>query len=170
MPNEDRPHILAPHQPPGTFARLRTYPSTRLCPTSLPRKQERRLSPIANATRRRRRRGRTMESSSRREKSRQRRPPLPLHLPPSQSRKSTPRSSSLVPSSREPCKPKKRLSLEADERTDIEWLGTLQFSMMTGLCLFTKSTSRYRAYQFLLMLLVRSKKKRALQVSVDIDS
>ncbi|KAK2730056.1 hypothetical protein CKAH01_09834 [Colletotrichum kahawae] len=23
MPNEDRPHILAPHQPPGTFARLR---------------------------------------------------------------------------------------------------------------------------------------------------
>ncbi|KAF4821043.1 hypothetical protein CGCSCA5_v003354 [Colletotrichum siamense] len=23
MPNEDRPNILAPHQPPGTFARLR---------------------------------------------------------------------------------------------------------------------------------------------------
>ncbi|KAH9240307.1 hypothetical protein K456DRAFT_31392 [Colletotrichum gloeosporioides 23] len=23
MPNEDRPHVLAPYQPPGTFARLR---------------------------------------------------------------------------------------------------------------------------------------------------
>ncbi|KAI8224050.1 hypothetical protein K4K54_005582 [Colletotrichum sp. SAR 10_86] len=30
MPNEDRPNILAPHQPPGTFARLRMCPDTRV--------------------------------------------------------------------------------------------------------------------------------------------